>query len=248
MCMARERLDKMLAARGVGSRKEVGAWIRNGQVTVNDIICRDPAVKVDWQIDVICACGQSVRARRERYIMLNKPAGVISATQDTLHKTVLELLPEHERGALAPVGRLDKDTEGLVLLTDDGGLNHALTAPRRHVDKRYQALVSGTMASDAVEQFANGVILDDGTHCLPAILIEQALDAATGWYKVEVILHEGKYHQVKRMIAAVGGRVEYLRRLSIGPLMLDQQLAPGEYRALTEHELEALFRAVGRSQ
>ena len=140
-------VDKLLAALcGIGSRKEVGQQIRSGQVTVNGAICRDPASKVEAAQDTVCVMGAPIRARKERYFMLNKPAGVISATEDTAHQTVLELFPESERTGLAPVGRLDKDTVGLLLVTDDGALNHALTAPRRHVDKRYRALVSGKLA------------------------------------------------------------------------------------------------------
>lgn len=240
--MARERLDKMLASRGAGSRKEVGQQIRAGRVTVNGLVCRDPASKVDAEQDDVCVMGRSLRTRKERYFMLNKPEGVISATEDAEQKTVLELFPASERIGLAPVGRLDKDTVGLLLLTDDGALNHAMTAPRRHVDKLYRAFVSGELAEDAPEQFAAGVVLRDGTVCRPAELrvIEQQDDGLT---QVEVVLHEGKYHQVKRMIAALGGHVERLERLSMGPIMLDANLERGQYRALTEDEIQALFAA-----
>lgn len=243
--MARERLDKMLASRGAGSRKESCQLIRVGRVTVNGVICRDPASKVDAQADAVCVMGIPLRVRKERYFMLNKPAGVISATEDAQQKTVLELFPASERAGLAPVGRLDKDTVGLLLLTDDGALSHALTAPRRHVDKRYRALVSGKLADDAPEQFALGVVLRDGTQCRPASLtvLEQRTD---GMAEVEVVLHEGKYHQVKRMIAALGGHVEQLERLSVGPLTLDADLRRGAYRALTEAEIQALFAACSR--
>lgn len=240
--MAQERLDKMLSSRGAGSRKEVGQQIRAGRVTVNGVICRDPASKVDGQQDHVCVMGLPLRTRKERYFMLNKPEGVISATQDAEQKTVLELFPASERAGLAPVGRLDKDTVGLLLLTDDGALNHALTAPRRHVDKRYRALVSGVLAQDAQEQVAAGIVLRDGTQCCPAELtvIEQRAD---GFTEVEIILREGKYHQVKRMIAALGGHVEQLERMSMGPLVLDENLERGAYRTLTEAEVQALFSA-----
>lgn len=240
--MARERLDKLLASRGTASRKEVGQHIRAGRVTVNGVICRDPASKVDAEQDAVCVMGVPIRTRKERYFMLNKPEGVISATEDAEQKTVLELFPAPERTGLAPVGRLDKDTVGLLLLTDDGALNHALTAPRRHVDKRYRAQVSGQLAADAQEQFAAGIVLRDGTVCRPAelIMIGQQEDGLTA---VEVVLHEGKYHQVKRMIAALGGHVEQLERLSMGPLVLDADLERGAYRALTEAEIQALFAA-----
>lgn len=245
MCMARERLDKVLAARGFGSRKEVGVQIRAGNVTVNGVCCRDPANKVSLEDDAVCVGGVPLRVRKERYFMLNKPAGVLSATQDAQQKTVLDLFPTCERKGLAPVGRLDKDTEGLLLLTDDGALNHALTAPRRHVAKRYRALISGTLADDAPERFAQGVVLADGTVCRPAEL-QIGVSRPDGQTEVFVVLWEGKYHQVKRMVAAVGGRVEYLERLSVGPLTLDTTLARGQYRALTETEIQALFAAVSR--
>ncbi len=238
--MAQERLDKMLASRGAGSRKEACQLIRAGRVTVNGQPCREPASKVSPEQDTVCVMGVPLRARKERYFMLNKPAGVISATEDLEQKTVLELFPESERAGLAPVGRLDKDTLGLLLVTDDGALNHALTSPRRHVDKRYCALVSGTLADDAAEQFQRGIELRDGTKCLPADLtvLKQHAD---GLLEVEVVLHEGKYHQVKRMIAALGGHVERLERLSMGPLVLDASLERGTYRELTEEEIRALF-------
>ncbi len=240
--MAQERLDKMLASRGAGSRKEVGQLIRLGRVTINGQACRDPAKKADPEQDVVCVMGVPLRTRKERYFMLNKPAGVISATEDATQKTVLELFPASERTGLAPVGRLDKDTLGLLLVTDDGALNHALTSPRRHVDKRYAALVSGSLCADAAERFAAGVELRDGTRCLPAELVVRG-QTPDGWTEVEVVLHEGKYHQVKRMIAALGGHVERLERLSMGPLTLDPALERGSYRALTEEEIETLFAA-----
>lgn len=240
--MARERLDKLLASRGIGSRKEVGQQIRAGRITVNGVICRDPASKVETAQDTVCVMGVPIRARKERYFMLNKPEGVISATEDTEHKTVLELFPVQERIGLAPVGRLDKDTVGLLLVTDDGALNHALTAPRRHVDKRYRAQVSGQLAADAQERFAQGIVLRDGTVCRPAEFMIVGADAE-GLTTIEVVLHEGKYHQVKRMIAALGGHVERLERLSMGPVVLDTDLARGEYRALTEAEIQSLFAA-----
>lgn len=241
--MARERLDKMLAGRGAGTRREAAARIRAGLVTVNGAPCRDPACKVDPDSDQICVDGIALRTRRERYFMMNKPAGVISATEDAKQQTVLSLLPEAERRGLAPVGRLDKDTVGLMLLTDDGALNHALTSPRRHVDKQYRALVSGHLDAEVPARFAAGLKLADGTVCRPAgLTIGECRE--DGLTEVLVTLQEGRYHQVKRMIAAVGGHVEALERLSMGPLRLDGKLARGQYRALTEDEISELFRAV----
>lgn len=237
--MPRERLDKMLTGRGAGSRRAAAAKIRAGEVQVNGTVCRDPAQKVNPEADVVSLSGQPLRMRRERYLMMNKPAGVITATEDAVQQTVLDLLPADVRRGLSPVGRLDKDTEGLLLLTDDGALCHALTAPRRHVDKRYRVHIAGTLAADAAERFAAGLTLGDGTVCRPADLtiLGQTED---GLCAAEVVLREGKYHQVKRMVAAAGGRVVHLKRLSMGPLQLDAALPAGGWRELTEQELALL--------
>lgn len=242
--MARERLDKLLASRSGISRMDAGHAIRTGQVTVDGVAVRDPAAKADPAGSVICLNGSALRTRRERYFMLHKPAGVITATEDAAQQTVLDLLPQSERAGMFPVGRLDKDTEGLLLLTDDGPLGHALTAPRRHVDKRYLAHFTGTLQPDAAEQFAQGVRLADGTVCRPAALRLLPAADADGLTAAEVVVHEGKYHQVKRMIAAMGGHVVRLKRLSMGPLTLDPALAPGAWRPLTEDEIAALLQAV----
>lgn len=241
--MAKERLDKALSSLGCGSRKEVGAMIRAGRAAVNGQIVRDPSIKVTAAEDQLTLAGTPVRWRIGRYYMLNKPPGVVSARVDNLHETVLSLFPEKERAVLFPVGRLDKDTEGLLLITDDGAFAHALTAPRRHVDKVYAAEVEGRLEFSAPKRFAEGLTLADGTLCRPAELV--ILGAAGGVARVEVTLREGKHHQVKRMIAAVGGHVAHLKRLSIGPLRLDESLAPGTYRELTEEEV-SMLRAAAR--
>jgi 16S rRNA pseudouridine516 synthase len=239
--MAKERLDKALSSLGCGSRKEVGAMIRAGRAAVNGEIIRDPAYKVTPAEDRLTLGGTPVRWRIGRYYMLNKPPDLVSARVDNLHETVLSVFPEDERRGLFPVGRLDKNTEGLLLITDDGAFAHALTAPRRHVDKVYAALVEGRLELSAPKRFAEGLTLADGTLCKSAVLkIEGVQDGLT---RVEVTLREGKHHQVKRMIAAVGGHVEHLKRLSIGPLRLDASLAPGEYRELTEEEVSMLRNA-----
>lgn len=243
MGMAKERLDKALSSLGCGSRKEVGAMIRAGRAAVNGQIVHDPSVKVTPAEDQLTLAGEPVRWRIGRYYMLNKPPGVVSARVDNLHETVLGLFPEKERAVLFPVGRLDKDTEGLLLVTDDGAFAHALTAPRRHVDKVYAALVEGRLELSAPKRFAEGLTLADGTLCKPAVL--DVLGPQDGMTRVEVTLREGKHHQVKRMIAAVGGHVAHLKRLSIGPLRLDDALAPGEYRELTEEEV-AMLRTAAR--
>lgn len=239
--MAKERLDKVLASLGYGSRKEVGAMIRGGRAQVDGEVICDPAHRVIPAESRLALGGQAVRWRIGRYYMLNKPQDMVSARVDNLHQTVLSVFPERERKGLFPVGRLDKNTEGLLLLTDDGVFAHALTAPRRHVDKRYIALVEGRLDLNAAARFAGGLTLADQTLCKPAELI--VLGEESGLTRVQVTLREGKHHQVKRMIAAVGGHVVHLTRISIGPLKLDEKLKPGEYRELTEGEVERLREA-----
>lgn len=212
--------------------------VRRGRAQVNGKLCCDPAAKVDPERDEIRFDGAVQTYQKHRYLMMNKPAGVVTATVDR-RKTVLDLLPENERRALFPVGRLDKDTEGLLLLTTDGQLSHALMSPRRHVAKVYLAGVSGALAPDAAERFADGLTLKDGTVCRPAIL--ESAGEAEGLTLWRVTLREGKYHQVKRMVAAVGGHVETLRRLAVGPLVLPADLPSGSYRPLTAQELALLM-------
>lgn len=235
--MPRMRLDKLLAHLNCGSRKEVQAMIRAGRVQVDGVTERDPAAKVDADTAQVVLDGQEQHYQAQRYYMLNKPAGVITASRDERHDTVLELFPEEMRRGLFAVGRLDKDTEGLLLITDDGALSHALMSPARHVDKVYEAEVEGELVPDAAARFAAGLELKDGTVCRPAQL-EAAPDLGENW--VRVTLREGKYHQVKRMIAAVGGVVVRLRRVELGGLTLDPALAPGAFRALTAQELTLL--------
>ena len=238
--MVLQRLDKLLGAQRIGTRREIGTMARRGLITVNGVVVRDAATKVDPTAVTIEVAGKPIRLRQGRYYMLHKPAGVVTATQDNFQKTVLDLLPENERPDLFPVGRLDKDTEGLLLLTDDGDLAHALTAPGRHVDKLYFVRVSGTLCADAAERFAGEMVLADGSVCKPAVF--ERLGERDGLTECLVTLREGKHHQVKRMIAACGGHVEYLRRLRMGALALDESLAPGEWRELTAEEIALLRR------
>ncbi|BFL39717.1 rRNA pseudouridine synthase [Agathobaculum sp. NSJ-28] len=235
--MAQMRLDKLLTHLNCGSRKEVQALIRAGRVSVEGQVVRDPAAKLDPETAAVSVDGQVQRYRAQRYYMLNKPAGVITASRDTRHPTVLGLFPENERRGLFAVGRLDKDTEGLLIVTDDGALSHALMSPARHVSKVYEAEIEGEMAKDAVQRFAQGMTLKDGTVCRPAKL--EHVPAACGQC-VRITLQEGKYHQVKRMVAAAGGVVAHLRRVRLGGLSLDPKLAPGEYRLLREEEVVLL--------
>lgn len=235
--MPRMRLDKLLAHLNCGSRKEVQAMIRAGRVQVNGAVERDPATKVDSDSAQVVLDGQAQKYQAQRYYMLNKPAGVITASRDARHDTVLDLFPEEMRRGLFAVGRLDKDTEGLLIVTDDGALSHALMSPSRHVYKVYEAVVEGILVPEAEARFQTGLTLKDGTVCLPARLERLA---GGGEQRVRVTLREGKYHQVKRMIAAVGGVVVQLRRTQLGGLQLDPALTEGAFRALTEQELELL--------
>lgn len=233
-----ERLDKLLAATGRWSRREVKQLVRQGQVLVNGVPAASAEEKYDPASAAFTVCGQPLTLRRYTYVLLYKPAGVLTATEDRRQPTVLELLPpELRRIDLAPVGRLDKDTEGLLLLTNDGELTHRLLSPRYHVDKRYLARVDGDLSSADVPAFAAGMTLPDGLVCLPA-----GLELLSQPRTCIVTLREGKFHQVKRMLAACGAPVLYLKRLSMGPLTLPDDLPPGAYRLLTDEEISALYR------
>lgn len=231
-----ERLDKILAGTGRWSRREVRDLVRAGRVTANGAVARTADEKYERERLELRVDGERVLAPRYTYLMLHKPAGLVSATEDPRQPTVLELLPGHLRNiGLFPAGRLDKDTEGLLLLTNDGDLAHTLLSPRRHVDKVYLVHVDGALDESDVRAFEEGMTLEDGLVCLPAGLeISQAPGIGL------VTLREGKYHQVKRMLAAVGKPVTYLKRLTMGPLVLDEGLAAGEWRELTEEELRGL--------
>ena len=232
--MSKLRLDKYLADMGVGTRQEVKALIRKGRVAVDGITAKAPELKVDPDEAQVTVDGNSISYVKMEYWMLHKPAGVVSATEDRRDRTVLDLLSDAARKDLFPVGRLDKDTEGLLLVTDDGALSHALMSPSRHVSKVYEAELDGVLVPDAAERFGAGLTLRDGTVCRPALL-ELLPDG-----RVRVTLHEGKYHQVKRMIAACGATVTFLKRVQLGGVRLDESLAPGEFRELTEEELGVL--------
>lgn len=235
-----ERLDKLLAGTGKWSRREVKALVRQGLVRVDGRLAASAEDKLDPAAAIVTVAGETISLRRFTYVMLHKPAGVLTATEDRKQPTVLDLLPpELRRIGLAPVGRLDKDTEGLLLLTNDGELAHRLLSPRYHVDKRYLARVDGELSAADTEAFARGMTLGDGLECLPAGL-EVLPDRVC-----IVTLREGKFHQVKRMLAARGAPVLYLKRLSMGPLTLDDSLAAGAYRLLRAEEISALYRVCG---
>lgn len=234
--MALERLDKVLSSTGHWSRREVKELVRQGRVCVDGKKAQKPEDKCDPRQAVIEVNGQVVDCAPHVYLMLHKPAGLLSATEDKEQQTVIDLLPEHlRRRGLFPVGRLDKDTEGLLVLTDDGALTHELLSPKKHVDKVYYAQVEGIVDEEDVKALAEGMVLGDGLECLPAGL--KPLEDGSSCL---VTLCEGKYHQVKRMLAARGKPVTYLKRLSMGGLCLDQELKKGEWRPLTLEEIGLL--------
>ncbi len=235
-----ERLDKVLAGTGRWSRREVKLLVRQGLVRLNGAAAVSAEEKCDPETAVITVNGETVVLRRFTYVLLHKPGGVLTATEDRRQETVMELLPQElRRVGLAPVGRLDKDTEGLLLLTNDGELTHRLLSPKYHVDKRYFARVDGHLTAAHTEAFAKGMTLGDGLKCLPARLEILPDNGCI------VTVREGKFHQVKRMLASCGAPVVYLKRLSMGPLVLGDELGRGEHRMLREEEVAALYRTCG---
>ena len=238
------RLDKFLVACAVGSRTEVKNFLKSGRVTVNGKKEKSAKSQINEETDEICFDGQKLDYEEFVYYMMNKPQGVISATEDPKHKTVLDLLDDYARAKeVFPVGRLDIDTHGLLLLTNDGKLAHALLSPKRHVDKTYLAQINGVMTDADVETFAQGVPLKDFT-CQPAKLELVSIDTEKEESLVRVTIAEGKFHQVKRMVAYCGKEVADLQRLTMGTLTLDEDLKRGEWRRLTKEELEALLESV----
>lgn len=234
------RLDKFLVEAGVGSRTEVKQLLKKKQVLVNGNLETSPKTQIDEKLDKIVCQGQNLSYEKFVYYMLNKPKGVISATEDDCHKTVLDLLDKTAWDKeVFPVGRLDIDTHGLLLLTNNGKLAHAMLSPKKHVDKLYRAKVAGIMTDEDVKAFADGIELKDFT-CQPAQLDIIKADEKSNTSLVEIVIKEGKFHQVKRMVLACGKEVTDLQRLSMGPLRLDDELALGEWRRLSPAELESL--------
>lgn len=231
------RLDKYLADAGAGTRSQVKQMIRKGQITVNDQQAKKPEQKVNPNTDQVKLQGQAVEYRPYRYLLLHKPAGYISATEDKREKTVLSLLPENLRKDLFPVGRLDKDTEGLLLLTNDGALAHRLLSPKKHVDKTYFARVQGIVTEEDGRAFSEGVDIGNEKKTLPAVLEILSSGEVS---QILLTIREGRFHQVKRMFEARDKSVIYLKRLSMGPLTLDKELPPGKYRELTKEEMDLL--------
>ena len=235
-----ERLDKVLAGTGRWSRREVKLLVRQGLVRLNGAAAGSAEEKCDPETAVITVNGETVVLRRFTYVLLHKPGGVLTATEERRQEPGRELLPQElRRVGLAPGGRLDKDTEGLLLLTNDGELTHRLLSPKYHVDKRYFARVDGHLTAAHAETFAKGMTLGDGMKCLPARL-EILPDSGC-----IVTVREGKFHQVKRMLASCGAPVVYLKRPSMGPLVLGDELGRGEHRMLREEEVAALYRTCG---
>ena len=231
------RLDKYLAEMGVGTRQEVKKQIRQGKAAVNGTVVKAADTKIDETSDEVTICGRNISYVSYEYYMLNKPAGVVSATEDRRDTTVIDLIKEKKRKDLFPVGRLDKDTEGLLLITNDGDLAHRLLTPKKHVDKVYYAKIDGMVTEEDVKRFAEGINIgaEEEEMTRPAKLdIMKSVEES----EIRLTIHEGKFHQVKRMFLAVGKEVTYLKRERMGTLCLDENLKPGEYRLLTEEEIE----------
>ena len=231
------RLDKLLAHSGFGTRKEVKDFIKKGIVTVNGEIAEKDKTQVDPQTDEVCVNGEVITYEEFVYYMLNKPAGYVSATEDNLYPTVVDLIDDYYRDDLFPVGRLDVDTEGLLLISNDGVLAHQLLSPKKHCPKVYYAKINGIVTNQDVEAFFNGITIDD-YQCQSAELKILSTSATTS--EIEVTIYEGKFHQVKKMFIAVGKEVTYLKRIRMKDLCLDNSLQLGEYRHLTDEEFDRL--------
>lgn len=228
-----KRLDKFLCDKKIGTRSQVKTLIQKGFVTVNEEVVKKPETKIS-DTDIVSCQGKVLSNEEFAYFLLNKPVGVISATEDAAQKTVLDFFKDEPYRNLYPVGRLDKDTEGLLLITNDGELGHRLLSPKKHVPKTYFARLLHGLTPEEISKLENGVDIGEKNLTLPA-KIEVLDDTA-----VHITITEGKFHQVKRMFEAVSNQVMYLKRISMGGLQLDEMLAPGEYRALTEVEIQNL--------
>ena len=231
------RLDKFLADLGKGTRKEVKEYIRKGFVKVNDKIIKSADLKIDENKDVVHLEDEQLIYEKFIYLMLNKPAGVISATFDSKDKTVIDLIDEYKHLNLFPFGRLDKDSEGLLIISNDGKLAHDLLSPKKHVNKKYYVDVDGIVTEDDIQNFKEGIVLDDGYLCKSSTL---EIIESNNISKCYVTISEGKFHQVKRMFESVNKKVIYLKRITFGNISLDNNLNLGEYRKLTEKEIESL--------
>lgn len=247
----RLRLDKFLANKALGSRKEVHALIKQGLVTVDGVVAKKKDMPIDIPEQTIAVNGEIIDSRQIYYVKFNKPAGYVCAMEDARHPTVMDILPpEFRTMGVGPVGRLDKDTEGLLLLSNDGAWAHRIINGKKHVPKRYYFEYSGTLSSEGLERIRTGIVLGDGTECKPAEIIltgavaEKSEDTGVGdavlLKSAEIIIEEGKYHQVKRMIGAAGGEITYLKRLTVGHLDLTDIPTPGDFMYLEASDYEKL--------
>lgn len=233
------RIDKLLANMGYGSRHDVKKLLKKGKVFLNGQVIKDPKQHIDPEEDLIYFGEKQIIYKRFVYYMMNKPKNVITATEDATERTVVDLLNSKDQtSGIFPVGRLDKDTEGLLLLTNNGQLAHSLLSPKHHVEKTYYAQIAGTVSIKDIETFKNGVILEDGYRSLPAQL---NIIVSGEQSEIDITITEGKFHQIKRMFHAVDKKVIYLKRLRMGSLKLDNALAPGSYRPLTTEEITCLL-------
>ncbi len=257
------RLDKYLTELGVGTRSEVKKLIKAKQITVNGVFAVKPELKIDEQIDEVCLRGEKLHYTAYEYYLFHKPAGCVSATEDAMHQTVMDYLTDTVRNDLFPVGRLDIDTEGLLLITNDGALAHELLSPAKHVEKTYYAKVRGMVTMEDVNLFGKGVDIGEDKLTKPAKLVilnddgrmdDDMLNGEIEAYEDTVIseirltITEGRFHQVKRMFEVVGKEVLYLKRLSMGSLTLPENLRPGEYRLLSEEELSKLKQCISEKK
>ena len=241
------RIDKYLAEMGQGTRSEIKKLIRSGRVMVDGETVKKPELKIDENTQRVSLEGKQIGYAKKEYYMLYKPAGVISATKDDRDKTVLDLITDKKRNDLFPVGRLDKDTEGLLLITNDGELAHRLLSPKKHVDKVYRARIEGQVTAEDAALFAKGLGIDDEDGAWRAMPAKLNILSSGPESEIEITIREGKFHQIKRMFEAVDKKVVYLKRLSMGSLRLDETLALGEYRELTEDEVQALKESKGHT-
>ncbi len=230
-----ERLDKILANMGFGTRKEVKLLVKSGEVRIDGRIVLTADIKIDPYSSEISVFGRRLEYKKFIYLMLNKPQGYVSATDDKRHKTVADLIPdEYSHYSPFPVGRLDIDTEGLLIMTNDGSLSHELLSPKKHVPKTYYTEINEEITQKDIAAFENGIVLDDGYKTLPAIL--EAFGEGC-----LVTIYEGKFHQIKRMFQSLGKRVEYLKRIKMGGLSLDENLPLGQVREITQEEIDKLW-------
>lgn len=233
--MQKQRLDKLIASQGTQTRTQVKAMLKKGSVSVNNAVVKIADFKVDAYIDVVCIAGKKLSFKQHTYLMMNKPQGVVSASRDN-SKTVIDLVPDAlKRKGLFPAGRLDKDTEGFMLITDDGEFAHAILSPKNHVSKTYIAIVDGCIDEQIIDAFKKGVVLDGEDICMSSELT--VLEAGENGTKCKIIIFEGMYHQIKRMFARFGRTVTYLKRIKIGALNLDILLNLGECREINDKEL-----------